>query len=132
MMKLKLQFFGGRGSAGGNKSSAGGNTRERETTSNGFKLNSNVKNKLDELNSKAKDLGVTDRRLVVGFAPEAGDRATLYIEYSNGKRSEQPVAYLNSISEKGEVWVVVGDKTKKTLNSALNSIYPVDKRFGTR
>lgn len=119
--------MGGRGSFGGNKTSG-----SSSSTTGGFKLNSNIKSKLDELNSRAEALGVTDRRLVVGYAPDTGERVTLYIQYSDGTRSEKPAAYINSVSEAGTPWVVVGEKTKRTVNSAINAIFPVDPRFKTR
>lgn len=110
MLKINLQFFGGRGGGGG-KGGGGG-------ASGGLlsKANQNVR---DTVKSIQSALSQGDS-IKVSHVSEDGTRATLDY-YQNGKLVKSAAGHVNSIGPGGKTWVTVGGKKKKTAKTAAKA-----------
>lgn len=112
MLKINLQFFGGRGGGGG-KGGGGGASGGGDLL---FKANQNVQ---DTVKSIRKALSTGDS-IKVNHVSEDGTRVTLDY-YQGGKLVKLAAGHVNSYGPRSETWITVGGKKKKTAKTAAKA-----------
>lgn len=115
MLKISLQFFGGRGGGGGGRTGASGG-------GGGIaQANPNVQQTYSQLEQEVKAQFGPEYSLEVASVQRNGTGATLYLNH-NGNRLSTRMAYINSASPTGNTWIVVRGKTRKSVRTAINNI----------